>query len=190
VTTLSEIPFALIARSSETLEAKREWARVFWINERIMQVLVLALLISLVYDATRHFRSRRTFVTGVVGVTVLFVVLSMSYEMYQTRAMPGSFRYMTPWTRDLNFFVALLNLSIWGLIIASHHKDRKLLLATGGLGIQFTGNSIGQALRDMSPTIVEISSDFVVIANLARIYIWWQAFRDPARPAPSNTLSK
>ncbi len=116
-----------------------------------MQVLVLVLLISLVYDATKHFRSRRTFLTGVVSGTVLFAAISLLYHMHETSMLPGNFRYMTPWTRDLNFFVAILDLAIWALIIASQHKDRKLLLATGGLGIQFTGTAIGQALRDMSP---------------------------------------
>ena len=50
-------------------------------------------------------------------------------------------------------------------------------MITGGLGIQFAGGAIGQALRDMSPTIVMVASDFTVIANLARLYIWWQALR-------------
>jgi hypothetical protein len=50
-------------------------------------------------------------------------------------------------------------------------------MITGGLGIQFAGGAIGQALRDMSPAIVMAASDFTVIANLACLYIWWQALR-------------
>jgi drug/metabolite transporter (DMT)-like permease len=98
---------------------------------------------------------------------------------------------MTPWTRDLNFCAAILNVGLWVLLIGSRQKDRKLLLITGGLGLQFTGGAIGQALRDMSPTIVAAASDFLMITNVARIYIWWVAFRaKPKTPPSANGSSK
>jgi hypothetical protein len=84
---------------------------------------------------------------------------------------------MTPLTRNLNFYAAFLDLGLWALLIGSRQKDYKLLLVTGALGIQFTGGAIGHSLRGMSPAIVAAASDFVMIANVARIYIWWQAFR-------------
>ena len=99
---------------------------------------------------------------------------------------------MTPWTRDLNFGAAILDMGLWALLIGSQRKDRKLLLVTGALGIQFTGAAIGQALREMSSasSVVTIAGDFVVLTNLARLYIWWQAFRDPNKASSSNNLSK
>lgn len=190
LTTVIESPFAIAYTLEATLQAKHSYSLVFWINERIMQVLVLLLVITLVYDATKHFRSRRTLLTAIVCVTMLLAAISLAYHVHETRLLPGNFRYMTPWTRDLNFGAAILDMGLWALLIGSQRKDRKLLLVTGALGIQFTGAAIGQALREMSPAIVAISSDFVVLTNLARLYIWWQAFRDPAKPAPSNSLSK
>jgi hypothetical protein len=98
---------------------------------------------------------------------------------------------MTPWTRDLNFYAAILGLGLWVLLIGSRQKDRRLLLITGGLGIQFTAGAIGQAVRDMnmSPALVTAASDFTVLANLARVYIWWQAFRDAPKPRPTGNDS-
>src|ERR1039457_3723316 len=84
---------------------------------------------------------------------------------------------MTRWTRDLNFCAVILDLGLWTLLIGSRQKNSKLLLITGALGIQFTGGAIGQSLRDMSPAIVTAASDFTVITSLARVYIWWRAFR-------------
>jgi hypothetical protein len=92
---------------------------------------------------------------------------------------------MTQWTRDLNFCAAILDLGLWALLIGSRKKDYKLLLVTGALGIQFAGGAIGQSLRDMSPGIVTVAGDFTVIASLARVYIWWQAFRGKPRPLPA-----
>ena len=52
---------------------------------------------------------------------------------------------MTPWTRDLNFCSAILDLALWALLIAAREKDHRLLLLSGGLGIQFTGEAIGES---------------------------------------------
>src|ERR1035438_10593734 len=55
-----------LAYSSGTPEARHRWAETFWINERIMQVLVFVLVISLVYSAPKHLRPRRTLLTGLI----------------------------------------------------------------------------------------------------------------------------
>jgi hypothetical protein len=93
---------------------------------------------------------------------------------------------MTPWTRDLNFCAAILDLGLWALLIGSKKKDYQLLLVTGALGIQFAGGAIGQSLRDMSPAIVTAASDFTVITGLMGLYIWWRAFRGKPQPLPSE----
>jgi len=189
LTTILEIQPA-IAYSSATPAAKKQFAQMFWLNERIMQVLVFLLVISLVYSATRHLRPRRTLLTGIICGTVLVAAISL-WAHYDPNLPGGRYRYMTPWTRDLNFCAAILDLGLWALLIGSRQKDYKLLLVTGGLGIQFTGGAIGQSLRHMAPVIVAAASDFLMIANVARIYIWWQAFRGQPKTLPAgNALPK
>ena len=175
-----------IAYDSRTPEATKQWALIFWFDERIMQVLVFLLVISLVYIATKHLRPRRTLLTGIICGTVLFAAISL-WVHYNLK--PGRLRYMTPWTRDLNFCAVILDFGLWALLIGSRQKDYKLLLVTGALGIQFTGGAIGQALRDMSPAIVTAAGDFTVITNLARLYIWWRAFRGKPKAVPVGNYS-
>jgi hypothetical protein len=171
-----------LAYSSGTPEARHRWAEMFWINEQIMQVLVLVLVISLVYSAAKHLHPRRTLLTELIGGTLLVAAISL-WAHYDSNSPMG--RYMTRLTRDLNFCAAILDLGLWALLIGSRKKDYQLLLVTGGLGIQFAGGAIGQALRDMSPAIVTAASDFTVIASLARVYIWWRAFRGKPQPLPA-----
>ena len=111
-----------------------------------MQALVFLLVISLVYTASKHLRPRRTLLTAIVCGTVLFAGISFWVEYIPNIAWG---RFMTPWTRDLNFGAAVLDLGLWALLISSRQKDYKLLLVTGALGIQFTGGAIGEALRDI-----------------------------------------
>ena len=180
LTTILEIQPA-IAYDSRTPDAKHQWAVMFWVNERIMQVLVFLLVISLVYIATKHLRPRRTMLTGIICGTAL--VAAISFLAHYDPNLPTG-RYMTRWTRDLNFCAVFLDLGLWALLIGSREKDYKLLLITGALGLQFTGGAIGQALRDMSPAIVTAAGDLTVITNTARLYIWWQALRGKARTLP------
>jgi hypothetical protein len=188
LTTILEIQPAL-AYGSRTPQAKHQWALMFWVNERIMQVLVFLLVISLVYIATKHLRPRGTLLLGIICGTILFAAISF-WLQYDPNPHEMS-RYMTRWTRDLNFCAAILDLGLWAMLIGSRQKEYKLLLITGALGIQFTGGAIGQALRDMSPAIVAAAGDFTVVTNLARLFIWWQAFRGQPNTLPAgNALPK
>jgi hypothetical protein len=183
LTTVIEIPSSL-AYFTRTREATKFWAKMFWIDEQILQVLVFLVVISLVYKATEHLGSRRTLLAGIICGTVLVAGISFLVHYYDPNPPPGKFGYMTPWTRDLNFSAAILALGLWALLIGARQKDRKLLLITGALGIQLTGGAIGQALRDMSPGIVTAASEFTVITNLMRLYIWWQVFREKPKTLP------
>lgn len=189
LTTILEIQPAL-AYSSGTPEAKIRWAWMFWFNERIMQVLVFLLVISLVYSATKHLRPRRTLLTGIICGTLLVAAISF-WVHYDPNLPGGKYRYMTPWTRDLNFCATILDLGLWAMLIGARQKDYKLLMVTGALGIQFTGGAIGQSLRQMSPAIVAAASDFMMLTSLARMYIWWRAFRrQPETLRPGNASPK
>jgi hypothetical protein len=181
LTTILEIQPSM-AYDSGNAEARHRWVQMFWIDERIMQVLVFLLVISLVYTATKHLRPRGTLLTVMICGTLLVAAISL-WAHHDLSGHVG--RYMTRLTRDLNFCAAILDLGLWTLLISSKKKDYKLLLVTGALGIQFAGGAIGQSLRDMSPGIVTAASDFTVITSLARVFIWWRAFRGKPQTLPS-----
>jgi hypothetical protein len=91
---------------------------------------------------------------------------------------------MTPWTRDLNFCAAILDLGLWATLIANRERNYRLLMISGALGVQFTGNAIAQALVDLSPFLRDHAAAYLVpLPNLVCLYIWWQAFRHPADQA-------
>ena len=188
LTTVIEIPSSL-AYFSRTPEATKFWAFLFWFNERIMQVLVFLVVISLVYKATENLRPRRTLLLGIICGTVLVAAISFWVHYYDPTLRLGKFRYMTPWTRDLNFCAVILDLGLWVLLIGTRQKDRKLLLITGALG-----NSIHWRSDRPSPdgtclrAVVTAAGEFSVITNLIRLYIWWQVFRDKPK-APVFRLS-
>jgi hypothetical protein len=74
----------------------------------------------------------------------------------------------------------------------SQEKDYRLLMLSGALGIQFTGEAIGYSLLKLAVhfnqnhTVALLGSTLVVAADIVRSYIWWRVFQKvPAlNPAP------
>ena len=93
--------------------------------------------------------------------------------------------WMVPWTQDMNVGSAILDLGLWTMLISSRHGDRRLLLISGALGMQFAGEAIGYAISNLSiaKTINSLNlagSIVTMLADLACLYVWWQTFRRPS----------
>ena len=163
-------------------QAKKQQGGLFVLDEVVLQALIYAVVISLIYQAAKRLKSRRVVALGVVTGAVLFAGdLSPSTSRLRWCRAHGWSR----WSRDLNFCSAVLDLGLWTLLISSRQKDSRLLLISGGLGIRFTGEAIGSSLRQLairhrsSPLSLGggIMGTFV---DLLCLFIWWRALRDKA----------
>jgi hypothetical protein len=94
--------------------------------------------------------------------------------------------------RDLSFGSVILTLLLWLTLISSQRKDAQLLMVTGGLGLQFTGEAIGQSMRQMSVPhhhILLLAGNLVLTgSHLMRLYVWSEAFR--SRPRTLQEINK
>ena len=187
--TVAELPSAL-GYVRGTPSAADSLAFVYWLDEVILQVLIYSVVMSLIYQATGRLRSRRIVRASLIAGAILFA--GISFLVHRSPALNwGSF--MTPWTRDLNFCSAILDLALWMLLIAAREKDHRLLLLSGGLGIQFTGEAVGESTRDLamrshSRPISLLGNALIMLTNLLFLYIWWQALRpSPERKRPGVT---
>jgi len=185
ITTLIEIPPYVVSFVTGNPQIWKNAAEIYWINDVILQVLIFAVVIGLIDSAASGASRRRMIRIGLAAGAILFGGVSLYIEYLPP---PAKFGYwMTPWTRDLNFCATVLDLGLWMLLIASRKADRRLHLVSGALGMQFTGEAIGEAIRDLSiPKMVHAlsltGSVVAMVADLACLYIWWQAFRAaPAR---------
>lgn len=171
--------------------AQRSRASFYWFDEGVLMVLLFLVVVTLIWHATAQIRSRRLVRLALIVVPIL--AASVSFLIHYNPNAPGPGQWMTPWTRDVNFGSAVLDLGLWTLLIASREKDRCLLLLSGALGIQFTGEAIGGSIRYLavanqgpsghSGSLVLVGNVFMMAADLVCMYIWWQAFRE-ARVGP------
>jgi len=181
--TVVEVP-ATVAFYRGIVGAEKAFASYWWNNEAVFQVLNYLVVMSLIYQATAELRSRRILRLSLFAGALLFAGVTFLIH-YNPGAVMGL--WMTPWTRDLNFCSAVLDLALWALLIGRREKDRRVLLLSGGMGVQFTGEALGQSLRqlaekDRSRVLARSGSVIMLLSNLALLYVWWRAFR-PARQA-------
>jgi hypothetical protein len=193
VTTLVEIPPYTQSFLTGSAEIWSHAAKIYWINEWILQVLVFAVVINLIDQATSGSRWRRVVRAGLAAGALLFAGTSF---LIHYRPPPVKFGiWMTPWTMNLSFGAAILDMGLWMMLIASRKADRRLLLISGALGLQFTGEAIGEAIRNLSvPKMVEAlsltGSVVAMLADLACLYIWWQTFRAARGSVPAMPRTK
>ena len=167
---------------------------VYWMDEAIVQVLIFTVVMNLIYRASAKLDKRRALRMALVAGATLFAGISFAIHFTpHTRAGV----WMTPWMRDLNFCAAILDLALWSMLIASREKDHRLLLLSGALGIQFTGEAIGESIRQLASinrthSLAFLGGVLVVAADLIRSYIWWRVFvKAPSiesRPLQARTI--
>jgi hypothetical protein len=148
-----------------------EYTRHYWIAETVQQVLVFCLVISLIHRTLKG-RGRVLSWFGLGLVVIALVAI---------QGMPSANLswWMTQLSRNLSFCAVLLNLVLWMSLIRHRPEDRRLLLISGGLGVQMAGKAIGHSLRQMSRGLITPGNMLIVLSHLLCLFIWWQAFREP-----------
>jgi hypothetical protein len=160
---------------------KQESGVIFYRNESVRQFMLFAVVISLIDRSLQAYPYRARVRAGLI--LAMLAAVSISLEIHS--ASSGKFIYwMTQVTRDLSFASVVLTLVLWLILISSGRKDHQLLMVTGGLGLQFTGEAIGQSLRQISQNHVSL---FILgnliggMTHLLRLYVWREAFRRPGK---------
>jgi hypothetical protein len=177
----------------------------FYRNEAVRQFMLFAVVISLIDHAIgpAAYRARVRVLLAAVGVASVLISLQIHSSSSQRFVY-----WMTQVSRDLSFESVGLTLLLWLTLISSGKKDHQLLMVTGGLGLQFTGEAIGQSFRQLSQN----HSSALILGNIVaggthalRLYVWHAAFKkgrikekEPAgispgaspRPAPIQTSGR
>jgi hypothetical protein len=165
--------------------SRRAQAMAYWIGEGIGQLLIFAAVISMIYVATATLEKRVQVRQALLSGAILFAVLSVALH-YDPAIRNG--KWMGLVSRDLNFCSAILDMALWTLLLLFQRQQHRLLLLSGGLGIQFTLTAIGHSMRQMLPAVLVLGNVLIVVASFACLYVWWQAFRTSPVPTPPGTV--
>jgi hypothetical protein len=154
------------------------WAHtLYYSDEAARQFFLFLVVLSLIDHAMRNkpYRDR----VRALLILGAFAAVTVSIAIHKTAYRP---RWATEVTRDLSFGSVFLTLLLWMMLISSGRRDSQLLMLTGALGLQFTGEAIGQSLRQISQHhrwLLNVGNLFLSVSYLIRLYVWWEAFRRP-----------
>jgi hypothetical protein len=158
----------------------KQYAMVFWTDEIVLDLLLFFILILLTYRAMEGNAAQRPMGRLLGAVTLMVMVLP--FVLYKGAFVKTSWFDHT--SQLLNFGAAILNLGLWGALVASRQKDNRLLTVSAGFGVVATGVAISFGMRRLSAAyglghglLWTGASLAFVLAHLAGSLILCWAFR-------------
>jgi hypothetical protein len=147
----------------------------YWTADLLRETAMYAVVISLIVKVMPDNRRRASLLQLLLLSSVLFWVGSII--VYHD---PKITIWMVRVVRNLSFCSSVSTLILWFVLIASEKRDARLLVITGGLGLQMTGEAIGQSLLHIGRSTVILGYLVMVLAHFLCLVIWWRAFRTPS----------
>jgi hypothetical protein len=160
---------------------------VYYRNEALRQFLLFTVVVSLM-DRTMRNRPHRARVRVLLTLFALVVVLVSMY-VHRDAYGPHFSVWATQVSRDVSFGSVILTLLLWVTLVSSRRRDVQLLMLTGGLGLQFTGEAISQSVRQLAihnhyRLVESVGGVAFVASHLIRLYVWREALRKTGIPEP------
>lgn len=156
------------------------YQRYYWSAELVRQSVLFAMVVSLAMHMMPAGRKSDAAarLMAIAGAVIWIGSVLICYS-------PKLNIWMTTVVRNLSFFTGVLNLVVWFIFAKSEPRDTQRLMIAGGLGLQMTGEAIGQALRQMnlSRDVSFAGSIFVVLTHFLCLFIWWRALVQDRRYA-------
>jgi hypothetical protein len=168
------------------------YAAAFWTDEIALDLLLFFILILLTYRAMEGSPAQKQMGRMLGAVTLIVMVLPfVLYKGAPNVLDLGSMTAVkTAWfdhtSQLLNFGAAILNLGLWGALVASRRKDTQLLTVSAGFGIVATGVAISFGMRRLivahgaavrGGALWESANLVFILAHLAGAAILCWAFR-------------
>ncbi|HYO80612.1 MAG TPA: hypothetical protein VES20_04360 [Bryobacteraceae bacterium] len=165
VTTLTDIAAKYL------IETRQPWILYYWSAELIRQTAMFAVVTDLAARVLPQQRARRS---GIVWI--LLAALTWWLGSLLLLYSPDLDDWMNYVVRNLSFGTSLLTLALWFGLIRMENRDARDLALAGGLGLQMTGEAMGQALRTLFPSMLLAASLLIVVTHFLCMLVWWQAF--------------
>src|ERR1019366_542734 len=172
-------------------DAVRWYNRLYWSNDVIVDLLRFLLVIVLTHRATSLGFKRLSAGRILGGVVVVVLVLPFLVFPLNLRPWPSA-AWFNSTSELLNFGAAIMNLVLWGALLANRKRDPQFVAVSVGLGVVVTGAAISYGLRHLIPLQARFLPNlFLMLTQLAGWTVWCRAFWPaPAqRPAPDKAMA-
>jgi len=158
------------------------FARVYWTDELLMDLLLFLMVIALTYRALEGNPARGAALKFLSAVVV--TVLLLPFLIFRH---PFTARWFNETSQLLTFGGAIMNLALWTALIGNKRRNRQLLTVSAGLGIAVAGAAVSYGVRQLvgrwTPhgAPMWLIDTVLPITNVASVAVWCSAFRPAAK---------
>ncbi|HEY7335983.1 MAG TPA: hypothetical protein VH639_13935 [Bryobacteraceae bacterium] len=157
------------------------YAHAYWINEVVLDLLLFLVVIVLTHTAAPEGELRQKI--DRLLLLVAAAMIALPFLAFHPRFHPWpTAQWFNSTGEILNFGAAIMNLALWGALIATR-RDPQLLKVSAGLGIRLTGTALSYGVRHFIPlgTSNLLPNLFLMLTQLAGWSILCWAFWPAAK---------
>ena len=169
-----------ILQPSLVVHASRMWA-YYWFNDFVREFSLFLFIASLLYLAAGHSPDAKRLSQRASAAVVVIAIISGFYFRSERLST-----WATEVVRNVSFAVVFVNVALWSALIRSGEPERLPLMLSAGIGLQMTGEAMGQALRS-SPirhrfhSVVLIGNLVLILSHILCLLTWLYALRADER---------
>ncbi len=166
---------------------------IYWVGEIVWDLLAFILVSVMILRALEKHAGLDA--AKKILAIVMGAVIVLPFLIYPDRKFFGG-AWFNGASQLLNFGASILNLVLWGALIASRNRERRLMMVSAGLGINVAGAAIAWGVRQLGnktpwPVPIQNTADlFAAITWLAGIALWCYAFRPEVKQPPPVSVSQ
>lgn len=160
-------------------------ATVYWILALLTQGIGILCVLAITRTATEKHAGAARIVRLMAAGTVLVLLGSLLAHWHYLSAFVYN-RWLTHISRDLAVLSIVLNLLLWSRLLADRKRDPLVVLISAGLGVQFTGDAMGHALRYFPNELKDLGNLVFAGTTVLASFIWFRAFQRDAAKLPAK----
>jgi hypothetical protein len=164
---------------------------VYYINNTLRHFSGFVAVVSLYLVATSQLPNRGRLRSRVILAATGLIGLACLWEYVSTDVVHHNLsRYLGLVGRDMAFITALLILTLWFALIGVRNRDYVLFLVSSGMGLNMTGEAIGQSILELSQgRVYTIASLISIGSHLLCLLIWVRALRLAAKRSAATRVA-
>jgi hypothetical protein len=163
------------------------YSHLYWTNEVLFALLLFLVVVFLTHQVTPQGQARAKIgrfliLAGAVVMALPFLALHPNFHPWP------SARWFNNTAEILNFGAAVMNLGLWGALIASRLRDPQLFKVSAGLGVRLAGTALSYGIRHFVPAWVDaVPNLLLMLTQIAGWLILCWAFWPTKRPEPPKS---
>lgn len=166
------------------------YGHLYWTNEVAVDLLLFLVVIVLTHEAVPA-GSTRPKVDRFLGAVVVAVVALPFFALHPNFGPWPTAKWFNSTGEILNFGAAVMNLGLWGALIASRERDAQIFRVSAALGIRVAATAMAYGIRHFVPPGVSpiLPNLFLMLAQIAEWTVLCWAFWPAKKPQPIPSAS-